>query len=106
MKLVRDNIPVLHEKGELRPHRSGQRDFTFRKAVGTELGLLLRLKLAEEVGEFLSAPTRADLIAELGDLKDVVYALEEHLDLLPGEYLDQGSKRERLGGFAEGWVLE
>ena len=106
IKLVRDNIPALHEKGELEPRGEARGEFTFRKAEPKEYELLLRLKLAEEVGEVLSAPTRAQLVAELGDLKEVIYALEERLGLTPQDYLDRAEKCQRLGGFAEGWVLE
>lgn len=105
IKLVRDNIPALYDKGELEP-RGERGEFTFRKAEPKEYELLLRLKLAEEVGEVLSAPTRAQLIAELGDLKEVIYALEERLGLTPQDYLDRAEKCQRLGGFAEGRVLE
>lgn len=106
IKLVRDNIPALHEKGELEPRGEARGEFTFRKAEPKEYELLLRLKLAEEVGEVLSAPTRAQLIAELGDLLDAIYAIEDHLKITSEEYDARGAKFVRLGGFTEGWVLE
>ena len=108
MKLVRDKIPSLHAANQL-TDRSGKDDnretFTFRKATSEEYGLLLRLKLAEEVGEVLSATTREETIAELGDLIDVICAVEDFLAATNEDYAKQRAKRERLGEFGEGWVL-
>jgi predicted house-cleaning noncanonical NTP pyrophosphatase (MazG superfamily) len=105
MKLVRNKIPHLMDKGELRGNRD--RPFTFRSPTGPrELEVLLLLKLAEEVGEVLSAPTRAERVSELGDLRDVIDAIEDRLNLTDVERAARDAKRGRLGGFALGWVLE
>ena len=105
MKLVRRNIPRLYEAGELVP-RDGDRDYTFRRVSRKKLALLLRLKLAEEVGEILSAPDHDTFMDEIGDLMDVL----ETLRALEGETsVDlerRRAKKKRLGGFANGWVLE
>lgn len=106
IKLVRDNIPALYDKGELEPRGEARGDFTFRQSLPKEYELLLRLKLAEEVGEVLSAPTREQLIAEIGDLLDVIDNLRWNLKITDKEYRTWSAKRKRLGGFTEGWVLE
>lgn len=108
MKLVRDNIPNLNAAGKLTPRPGSDRSqYSFRPVTGPEEHmLLLKLKLAEEVGEVLSAPTRAEMIAELGDLRDVIYALEERLEITDDENRAQDAKYGRLGGFRDGWVLE
>ena len=109
MKLVRDNIPKLNEEGKLKPRTGSSReDYSFRPVASDEEHiLLLRLKLAEEVGEVLSAPSRGELISELGDLLEVIDAI---IDLSDIEYdeVDQARfhKAERLGGFEKGWVLK
>lgn len=108
MKIVRDHIPALHQAGELVPGDRG-RDWTFRRAGGTEKKLLLRLKLAEEVGEVLSAPDRTKMLDELHDLRDVIDALIQE-ETLPSAQ-EEAEKRhtaklDRLGGFGWGWVLE
>lgn len=104
MKLVRDNIPELYALGELEP-RSTARDMDFRLATTEELDLLLRLKLVEELGEVLSAPTAERRASELYDLLDVVQA---YLAYSRADEVDEAAHRaklSRLGGFAEGWVL-
>lgn len=95
MKLVRDKIPDLYPQ-----HK-------YRRAEGqAEMLLLLRLKLAEEVGEALSAPNQLELAKELADVMDVVSTLAA----LSGISADQmagfrESKRDERGGFIDGWVL-
>lgn len=105
MKLVRDNVPRMYEAGEL---VNPAPDCTFRPVRDQdELVLLLRLKLAEEVGEVLSAPTHEALRGELGDLMDVASTLAALYGIGAAE-LDQvrQAKGRRLGGFVAGWVLE
>lgn len=105
MKLVRDKIPELYHAGQLEP-REGEREYAFRKATHEEYLLLLRLKLAEEIGEVLSAPTKAQLMLELGDVMDVAMELQDAEGILESDVKAQAAKRVRLGGFREGWVLE
>lgn len=105
MKLVRDKIPALYKAGQLEP-RPGAADYTFHKATPQEYALLLRLKLAEEVGEVLSAPDRESFHRELSDLEDVIQALRDLEGELRSDQTARRAKHARLGGFEEGWVLE
>lgn len=108
MKLVRDLIPGLHARGELGPHREG-RDRArqvFRRASQEEYSLLLRMKLAEEVGEVLSAMTRGQRLEELGDLRAVIDAIETAEGMTADEVRARERKSDRFGGFSQGWVLE
>ena len=109
MKLVRDNIPKLNEEGKLKPRTGSSReDYSFRPVASDEEHiLLLRLKLAEEVGEVLSAPSRSELISEIGDLLDVIDALCDLSGIDPREVeMAINAKAVRLGGFEKGWVLK
>jgi len=105
MKLVRNHVPQLYDAGELEP-KGTDRNYTFHQASRSDLKMLLRLKLAEEVGEILSAPDHNSLMDEIGDLMLVL----DTLRALEGEtHEDQQrrvAKKKRLGGFANGWVLE
>lgn len=104
MKLVRDSIPGLYARGELEP-RDAVRDMSFRRATVEESDLLLRLKLVEELGEVLSAPTAIARVSELYDLRDVIDAC---LAYSRADEMDEAAHRaklSRLGGFTEGWVL-
>lgn len=108
MKLVRDKIPQLHAQGGLgshptRPDRSHQ---VFRRAKPEEYLLFLLAKLAEETGEVVSAMTRGHRLEELGDLRDVIGAIEKFEDMDLADTEKRAAKREMYGGFTEGWVLE
>jgi predicted house-cleaning noncanonical NTP pyrophosphatase (MazG superfamily) len=105
MKLVRGYVPRMYEAGEL---VNPAPDCTFRPVRDQdELILLLRLKLAEEVGEVLSAPDREALVGELGDLLDVASTLAAMSGIGLDELVDARiAKGRRLGGFVDGWVLE
>lgn len=105
MKLVRDHIARMYAAGELSKPVPG---CTFRPVRDEEeLGLLLRLKLAEETGEVLSAPSREALIGELGDLMDVASSLAALSGIGADELAEaRRAKNRRLGGFVTGWVLE
>lgn len=94
MKLVRDKIPKKYP------------DLICTLSNATLYGFAVRLKLAEETGEVLSAHTREQLIEELGDLFDVLDALIEN-EGLDMEEIDESrsAKVARLGGFNEGWIL-
>ncbi len=105
MKLVRGYVPRMYEAGEL---VNPAPDCTFRPVRDQEeLVLLLRLKLAEGVGEVLSAPDRAQLLSELGDLLDVARTLAAVSGIDGNELANARiAKNRRLGGFLDGWVLE
>ena len=110
MKLVRDNIPDMHAAGQLGEHPNGSehRDSqVFRRATQEEYRLFLRTKLAEEVGEAISAVRRDHILEELGDVYQMLDTLTRDegftmLDVMTSARM----KAERYGGFAEGWVLE
>lgn len=108
MKLVRDNIPLLHARGELKPHPSGvdRSRQMFRRATPAEHRLLLYTKLAEEVGEVLSAMTREHRLEELGDLTDVIEALYTLEKRSGRDAVHRLEKSARFGGFGQGWILE
>jgi predicted house-cleaning noncanonical NTP pyrophosphatase (MazG superfamily) len=65
MKLVRDRIPELAGAGQ---------PVAFHRATEAEFGRLLRDKLLEEAAEAATA-TPAELLEELGDVLQVLYAL-------------------------------
>jgi predicted house-cleaning noncanonical NTP pyrophosphatase (MazG superfamily) len=97
-KLVRDRIPAKIEGG-------GERAFV-QAVTGEALIRLLRQKLVEEALEVAGARSREDLVEEIADLQEVVFAL------LQASAIEQtevervaSSKRERRGGFSGGTVL-
>lgn len=108
MKIVRDKIPDLHARGELGQPASGvdRSRQTFRQATPEEYRLLLLAKLAEEVGEVVSAMTREQRLEELNDLSDVIDQLKALDGYTRADATARLRKRHRFGGFAEGWVLE
>jgi predicted house-cleaning noncanonical NTP pyrophosphatase (MazG superfamily) len=74
MKLVRDRLPEL----------AGQPD-AFSQVTEAEYGRLLRTKLLEEAAEAASAPGPAELLDELGDVLQVLYALASQAGHSPAE---------------------
>jgi len=92
-KLVRDRVP------ELAPIS----DENLRCAKDDrEFLLLLRLKLTEEVGEFLES----ERVEELADVLEVVEALCGVLGSEPSDLLRvKTSKKDRLGGFERRFVI-
>lgn len=108
MKLVRDKIHELHARGKLGPHPSGadRNRQVFRKATPEEHRLLLYMKLAEEVGEIVSAMTHEQRMDELGDLEDLIYAIKAFEGHSSADIKRRWAKKRHFGGFTEGWVLE
>lgn len=97
MKLVRDRVPELYPQHDY--HQAGP--------GSAELLVLLRLKLAEEVGEALSAPDRQSLVQELADVHEVLAALAKAEGISLTELnLARLCKGEERGWFDRGWVLE
>lgn len=95
MKLVRGKIPALYPEHTYRRVRDRE-----------EHVLLLRLKLAEEVGELLSAPDRESLIKEIVDVRHVLTALAGLSGISGSELEDTGrDKTSQRGDFLDGWVL-
>lgn len=108
MKLVRDNIPGMHARGELGIRPDGHRERqAFRRATPQEHLLLLRAKLTEEAGEVLSAVFREHRLEELADVHEVLMELIyiEGWSLADVEHCAD-SKAGKYGDFSEGWILE
>ncbi|WP_211588931.1 NUDIX domain-containing protein [Allorhizocola rhizosphaerae] len=85
-KLVRDRIPQRF------PHEQG----AFRTADEAEYGFLLRVKLSEEVGEYLADADPA----ELADVLEVVLALARRHGLKPDDLERmRAAKHAERGGF-------
>ena len=76
MKLVRDRIPELAT--------ANGHPGTFQQATEVEFALSLRAKLLEEAREAATA-SPADLVEELGDVLQVLYALAELAGLTAAE---------------------
>jgi predicted house-cleaning noncanonical NTP pyrophosphatase (MazG superfamily) len=97
VKLVRDKIPELYPQHDY--HQAGPASDEYR--------LLLRLKLAEEVGEVLSAPTRHARVQELADVYEVLDALCRAEGVPATEVsVARLHKNMERGPFDRGWVLE
>jgi predicted house-cleaning noncanonical NTP pyrophosphatase (MazG superfamily) len=77
VKLVRNRIPE-QVTGNGQPG-------AFHQADLAEYGRLLRDKLLEEAAEAASAPGPAELLEELGDVLQVLYALASQAGLEPAE---------------------
>lgn len=94
MKLVRDRIPELYPDG------------SYIKCDDETRKIMLKLKLAEEVGEVLSAVGAHELAEELADVLEVVAALA-HTYGISSQRLDvvRDDKQAGRGGFSGGWVL-
>lgn len=87
MKLVRDRIPEL----------AGQ-PAAFSQADPAEYGRLLRHKLLEEAAEATSAPGPAELLEELGDVLQVLYALAQLAGLEPAAIECARARKARTRG--------
>jgi predicted house-cleaning noncanonical NTP pyrophosphatase (MazG superfamily) len=92
MKLVRDRIPELATS-------SGQ-PATFHQADPSEYARLLRDKLLEEAAEAATAPGPAELLDELGDVLQILYALAAEAGLAAAEIECARARKARTtGGF-------
>ena len=89
MKLVRDRIPDL-VAGAGQP-------VAFHQADPGEYGRLLRAKLLEEAAEATTAPPDG-LLAELGDVLQVLYALASQAGLEPAEIECARARKARTTG--------
>lgn len=98
-KLVRDRIvEIIEDSGRSCTHR----------VLGDEEYLKeLKIKLHEEVQEFLQAESNVDCVEELADVLEVVFALAT----LKGASMEQliavrDRKKEERGGFTDRLFLE
>jgi predicted house-cleaning noncanonical NTP pyrophosphatase (MazG superfamily) len=90
VKLVRDRIPELIAS-------CGQ-PAAFHQADPAEYGRLLRAKLREEAAEAACAPGPAELLDELGDLLQVLYALAAEAGHSPAEIECARARKARTRG--------
>jgi predicted house-cleaning noncanonical NTP pyrophosphatase (MazG superfamily) len=90
MKLVRDRIPELAAG-------AGQPD-AFHQADPAEFGRLLRAKLLEEATEAAGAPGSGELLEELGDVLQVLYALAQLAGLEPAAIECARARKARTRG--------
>jgi predicted house-cleaning noncanonical NTP pyrophosphatase (MazG superfamily) len=89
MKLVRDRIPELAT--------SHGRPGVFHQASEAEYGRLLRDQLLEEAAEAATA-TPAELLEELGDVLQVLYALASQAGCSPAEIECARARKARTHG--------
>ena len=94
IKLVRDRVPeLLRAKGE---------EPTIRIAHDEEFPALLRMKLLEEVQEFLESGDAEELV----DVMEVVYTLARQNGMEPDALEKRRAAKEaERGGFSEQIVL-
>ena len=90
MKLVRDRIPELAAA-------TGQ-PAAFHQADDTEYGHRLRHKLLEEAHEAAATRTPGELLEELGDVLQVLYALAAHAGLQPAAIECARARKARTHG--------
>jgi predicted house-cleaning noncanonical NTP pyrophosphatase (MazG superfamily) len=88
MRLVRDRIPELAG--------AGQPD-AYSQATEAEFGRLLRAKLLEEAAEAATAAP-AELLEELGDVLQVLYALASQAGLEPAAIECARARKARTHG--------
>jgi predicted house-cleaning noncanonical NTP pyrophosphatase (MazG superfamily) len=89
MKLVRDRIPELAA--------SNGQPAAFHQADPAEYGRLLRAKLLEEADEAATAAP-AELLEELGDVLQVLYALASQAGHSPAEIECARARKARTTG--------
>ncbi|MDP3514527.1 MAG: nucleoside triphosphate pyrophosphohydrolase [Sulfuritalea sp.] len=97
-KLVRDKIPAsIVNKGEQ------VIQVTLR---GENLLVALKAKLVEEAIEVADSSSTTEIVEELADVQEVVYAITKHLKLSKANVeAVRKEKREKRGGFDEAKVL-
>jgi predicted house-cleaning noncanonical NTP pyrophosphatase (MazG superfamily) len=91
VKLVRDRIPELAAS-------NGQPGAASSLADPAEFARLLRDKLLEEAQEAASAPEPAELLEELGDVLQVLYALAAEAGYSPAEIECARARKARTRG--------
>jgi predicted house-cleaning noncanonical NTP pyrophosphatase (MazG superfamily) len=90
MKLVRDRIPILAAA-------NGQPG-ACHQADDSEYGQRLRDKLLEEAHQAAAANTSAELLEELGDVLQVLYALASDAGLEPAAIECARARKARTHG--------
>ncbi|MFD2116040.1 phosphoribosyl-ATP pyrophosphohydrolase [Paenibacillus yanchengensis] len=97
-KLVRDKIPQIVET-------NGQQcDISFLNEEEYEVAL--KLKLQEELNEFLQAKNVNEQMEELSDLLEIIYSIAESKGVVREELENiRQRKREERGGFQKRIML-
>jgi len=97
VKLIRDQVPAVMAA-------TGQR-CAYHLAVPDEYAARLRAKLIEEAHEAATAATGAELLEELGDVLQVLYALAVQAGYSAAEVeCARARKAVVRGGFARGVI--
>ena len=97
-KLVRDKIPEII--------KTTGRSCRTRMLDSEEHLQALRVKLLEEVGEFLDTERTAESVEELADILEIVFALAQKFGADEDELLEiREAKRDERGGFDQGIFL-
>ncbi|MFV0627561.1 MAG: nucleoside triphosphate pyrophosphohydrolase [Alphaproteobacteria bacterium] len=93
-KLVRDKIPkIIIARGEFAD------DKTYRE--------MLLLKVREEADEVVEAKTREDLLFELADIREVLWAVMTCFGISEEEVsIIQKNKKESRGAFDKKYILK
>lgn len=93
-KLVRDKIPAIIREQGLEPSTRLLGDEEYKQE--------LRVKLAEETGEYLTALTDAEAGEELADILELLHALAATHGLTP-DHLEKirSEKAAKRGGFRD-----
>lgn len=96
-KLVRDNIPeIIKSNGGKPKYRYLENDEEFKKA--------LKVKLVEEIDEFLNAKTEEEAIEELADIWSIINYLDAWSDNRIG--IEYHRKTANNGSFKDRIFLE
>lgn len=98
-KLVRNNIPMMIEV-------SGKKA-KYHKMTKCEYREALRMKLIEEVNEFVIAPTKKEMVKELADILAVLQAIHTEFKI---DFFDVSMEKifkDRVNGtFTQKYYLE
>lgn len=94
-KLVRDKVPeIIRESGS---------ECEITKATDAQYFKLLRLKLRDEMHEFIETEN----IEELADIMEVIFSLAKALGYTEEDLIKaREDKRKEKGGFDEGIILK
>lgn len=98
-KLVRDKIPeIILKQGKT---------VAFHALEGNKLKKALEEKLIEETQELINAQTEEEIIEEIVDVTEVLYALQEAYGISYSKVADAFHEKNReKGGFKKGYFLE
>lgn len=97
-KLVRDKIPEIIKKSSRKPIIEKLNQYDYVQA--------LKVKLNEEVNEYLKVDNDKNAIEELADILEVIYSLAEIHNTTKDELeLVRLLKEEKCGGFKDGIFL-